>query len=128
MVLAALTTPAHGLEVIRRLRGLSAGRYEPSPGSIYPTLHQLEERGLVRSWNGAAPSRGGRPRRYYELTTEGVKAAEEERGALGRLVSLGSSPTGGAETARASRRVRRCLELSAFLIGVRKSARRAGAR
>jgi PadR family transcriptional regulator PadR len=127
-VLQALVTPAHGLEVIRRLRERSSDAYRASPGSIYPALHLLEQQGLVRSWKGPSPERGGRRRRYYELTLDGVRAAEEQRAALGRLVSLGSTRFGSSEAALASRRVGRCLELSAFLIGVRRHARGVGAR
>jgi PadR family transcriptional regulator PadR len=124
-LLHALETPAHGLGVIRRIRERSEGRLLASPGSVYPALHALEARSLVRSWKGSAPARGGRPRRYYELTVEGVRAAEEQRRALSRLVAPNPLEARSGARHAAARRVRRCLELSAFLVSLRAAAARA---
>lgn len=41
--------PMYGYEMIKALEEKSGGFYSPSPGSIYPTLQMLEERGLVSS-------------------------------------------------------------------------------
>lgn len=37
----------HGYEMMKALEEKSGGFYMPSPGSIYPTLQMLEDRGLV---------------------------------------------------------------------------------
>jgi DNA-binding PadR family transcriptional regulator len=39
--------PMHGYEMMKALEEKSGGFYTPSPGSIYPTLQMLEDRGLV---------------------------------------------------------------------------------
>lgn len=39
--------PMHGYEMIKALEEKSGGFYAPSPGSIYPTLQMLEDRGFV---------------------------------------------------------------------------------
>lgn len=39
--------PMYGYEMIKALEEKSGGFYTPSPGSIYPTLQMLEERGAV---------------------------------------------------------------------------------
>lgn len=39
--------PMHGYEMMKALEERSAGFYTPSPGSIYPTLQMLEDRGFV---------------------------------------------------------------------------------
>jgi DNA-binding PadR family transcriptional regulator len=39
--------PMYGYEMIKALEERSGGFYTPSPGSIYPTLQMLEERGFV---------------------------------------------------------------------------------
>lgn len=39
--------PMYGYEMIKALEEKSGGFYSPSPGSIYPTLQMLEERGFV---------------------------------------------------------------------------------
>ncbi len=41
--------PMYGYEMIKALEERSGGFYTPSPGSIYPTLQMLEERGFVSS-------------------------------------------------------------------------------
>ncbi len=39
--------PMHGYEMIKALEEKSSGFYSPSPGSVYPTLQMLEDRGFV---------------------------------------------------------------------------------
>ena len=39
----------HGYEIITELEARSDGRWRPSPGSIYPTLYRLEQRGVLSS-------------------------------------------------------------------------------
>jgi DNA-binding PadR family transcriptional regulator len=62
---------------IERRSGRSAAR-----GAVYITLERLEEKGLLASkTGGASDSRGGRPKRLFRVTTDGVKS-------LKRAVSL----------------------------------------
>ncbi len=50
IVLAALSEkPMHGYDIMRSLEQSHAGRYRPSPGSVYPTLQMLEDGGFVTS-------------------------------------------------------------------------------
>jgi DNA-binding PadR family transcriptional regulator len=54
--------------------------------SVYNTLERLEEKGFVRSTIGApTPERGGRAKRYYGITTAGMR---EVRAAKKALTSL----------------------------------------
>jgi DNA-binding PadR family transcriptional regulator len=79
-VLAVLTEqPGHGYEIMQALEDKSGGAWRPSPGSVYPTLQQLEDEGLVR-----ATERDGK--RVFELTDAG--RAEAER----RLEEAGGPP------------------------------------
>ncbi len=49
-------------------------------GSVYPALRDLEDEGLLESYEGdPLPERGGRPRRYYKLTALGATAAMAHR-------------------------------------------------
>src|SRR5690242_1995163 len=41
--------PKHGYEMIKELENRYSGFYTPSPGTVYPTLQMLEDRGHVRS-------------------------------------------------------------------------------
>jgi DNA-binding PadR family transcriptional regulator len=58
----------HGYQVMTELAVRSGGAWRPSAGSIYPTLQQLEDGGLVR-----AEEHEGR--REYQLTDAGREAA-----------------------------------------------------
>ncbi len=64
-ILAVLAeSTMNGYQIIQQIAERSGGVWKPSPGSIYPTLQQLEDEGLVR-----AETDGGR--RTYALTEEG---------------------------------------------------------
>ena len=62
--------PMHGYQVMQELETRTGGRWRPSAGTIYPTLQQLEDEGLVR-----AEEVDGR--KTYQLTDEGRAAAED---------------------------------------------------
>jgi DNA-binding PadR family transcriptional regulator len=62
--------PMNGYQIIQQIRERSGGVWQPSPGSVYPALQQLEDEGLV----SATASEGGR--RAYQLTDEGRAYAE----------------------------------------------------
>ena len=69
LILAVLNLrPMHGYEVIQELEEQSGGRWRPSAGSVYPTLQQLADEGLVTSEEVDG-------RRTYTLTTDGRAAA-----------------------------------------------------
>jgi PadR family transcriptional regulator PadR len=54
-----------------------------SVGAIYATLDRLEEKGYVTSSMGeATPKRGGRPKRFFRVTANGVSAVNRTRQAL----------------------------------------------
>ena len=63
-ILAVLSEPMNGYQIIQEIAERSGGVWKPSPGSIYPTLQQLEDEGLVRQ-----ETEGGR--RAFTLTDEG---------------------------------------------------------
>jgi DNA-binding PadR family transcriptional regulator len=64
-ILAVLAdAPRNGYQIIQEIAERSRGVWKPSPGSIYPTLQQLEDEGLVRAEENAG-------RRAYALTEEG---------------------------------------------------------
>ena len=82
--------PAHGYDLLERLRPLGFTRDDP--GRLYRALRALEEEKLVRSaWE---PSGTGPDRRIYKLTKAGVeelhlrsKALAETREKLGFFLS-----------------------------------------
>jgi PadR family transcriptional regulator PadR len=65
----------YGYEIAQRIREKSGGAFIPSEGALYPALHALEADGaLGASWRES--DRGPR-RRYYKITTSGVRMLEE---------------------------------------------------
>jgi DNA-binding PadR family transcriptional regulator len=49
-ILAVLAEqPMNGYQIIQEITERSGGMWKPSPGSIYPTLQQLEDEGLART-------------------------------------------------------------------------------
>jgi len=65
----------YGYEIMQSLRLKTKGGWAPKAGTIYPILRRLEKKGFVKSeW--AAPKASGPSRRYYKITLEGKKSAE----------------------------------------------------
>ena len=64
-----------------------AGR-SVSISTVYVTLMRLEEKGYARSWKGEPTSeRGGKAKRHYEVSPEGVQALELVREIRSRMWS-----------------------------------------
>ena len=75
-LLADAGEPLHGYEIIRRLEASSEGFFQFKEGLIYPTLHRLEQDGLLESaWQDED---GARPRKVYTLTDRGHYQLERE--------------------------------------------------
>jgi PadR family transcriptional regulator PadR len=74
MILAVLAGgPLHGYAVIEELKTRSGGELDLPEGTVYPALHRLERRGLLKSaWSQAE----GRRRRVYRLTAGGRRELE----------------------------------------------------
>lgn len=56
--------PMNGYQIIQQIAERTDGAWKPSPGSIYPTLQQLEDEGLVFADESAG-------RRSFALTDDG---------------------------------------------------------
>ena len=70
--------PAHGYDLLERLRVLGFDRDDP--GRLYRALRALEQEGMVRSaWE---PSGAGPDRRTYELTRRGMEELHDGAAAL----------------------------------------------
>lgn len=88
---------AYGTRILEEVH--SAGVRRASRGAIYVTLARLEQKGLLRARTGEAggSERGGRPRRYLRVTSEGLRALRSSRTTLLRLWSGLESLLGEAE-------------------------------
>jgi len=84
MVLLAvirLDADAYGVTISREIEQRS-GR-AVSLGGVYAALDRMEERGLVTSRLGdPTAARGGRAKRFFRATSDGIGAARETRNAL----------------------------------------------
>jgi DNA-binding PadR family transcriptional regulator len=57
-------------------------------GAVYATLDRLEVKGLASSRLGpGTPVRGGRPKRHYAITSDGLRALNNAKAAMDRLWS-----------------------------------------
>jgi PadR family transcriptional regulator, regulatory protein PadR len=75
---------AYGVPVSRELEALR-GR-SVSVGSVYAALERLEIKGLVGSSLGdPTPERGGKAKRYFRVTREGLLQVQETRRVLTKL-------------------------------------------
>lgn len=73
-----LGADAHGSSV-QAVLAREAGR-EVTLGAIYAALDRGQRKGLADSWLGEpTPERGGRAKRHYRVTPQGVAALEESR-------------------------------------------------
>jgi DNA-binding PadR family transcriptional regulator len=61
--------PANGYQLMQTIEERSGGRWRPSPGSVYPTLAQLEDEGLIRSVEAEGSRR-------FEITDPGREHLE----------------------------------------------------
>lgn len=74
-ILALLAeAPMHGYQIMRELTERSEGAWRPSPGSVYPTLQQLEDEGLVQ------PQESEAGKRVFALTAAGRELAGQAPG------------------------------------------------
>ena len=106
-ILAVLADgPLNGYQVIQEIADRTAGAWRPSPGSVYPTISQLEDEGLIEGDDE-------RGRRTLRLSDEGraylathaddvadVWAPFGERGARdGRPTTRSTSPASSPSSA-----------------------------
>jgi len=84
LAILRLDEDAYGVTIARELEE-QTGR-EVVVASVYATLERLEERGLVTSCVGeSTPERGGRAKRYFRITTAGIREVRDARRSLMNL-------------------------------------------
>ena len=76
----AAKEPIFGVEVAEEL-----GRhgYRVSPGTLYPTLHRMEQEGYLESLSKVV---GGKVRKYYQATVKGKRVLQSSRRRIRELV------------------------------------------
>ena len=77
LILKALALePRHGWAIAERLHQISSEALSVRQGSLYPALHRLERRGLIRAYWGTSDN--NQRAKYYELTKRGRGQLEVE--------------------------------------------------
>jgi transcriptional regulator len=68
--------PLHGLAIAQRIEQVTQGTFQVKPGSLFPALHRMEEKGwLTAAWG---ESENNRRAKYYTLTKAGRRQFETE--------------------------------------------------
>ncbi len=86
--------PATGYALIKGIAERTDQAWRPSPGSVYPTLQQLVDEGLVRQ-PAAGDGSGGRT--DYELTDEGTVYVTEHKDQLDAAWQTAAPRSGGVD-------------------------------
>ncbi len=95
--------PMHGYEVSKQISSLFGGRYEPSPGVIYPTLQWLADSGYAES----SESDG---KMTYKMTAAGEEFLSRNRAPLDEFLgSMEGGPRGDFPILRSARRLERTI-------------------
>src|SRR5687767_13231820 len=72
---------AYGVTIAREIEQIGGRR--AVLGAVYAALERLERNGLVSSTVGEpTPERGGRAKRFFDVTTQGMRAVKETQRAL----------------------------------------------
>jgi PadR family transcriptional regulator PadR len=81
LLLFVSESPAYGYELVERLQALGVNASDP--GTVYRSLHCLEEQGMLESrWRPS--DQGGPSRRVYGITPHGLSALHADAAALRR--------------------------------------------
>jgi transcriptional regulator len=86
LILRALELEAmHGIGVADRIHQVTRGAFVVKPGSLFPALRRLEQKGWIKGeW---APSENNRRARYYSLTRNGRSQLAQEKRKWYRMTS-----------------------------------------
>ena len=89
--------PSNGYGLIKAIAEKTDGAWKPSPGSVYPTLSQLVDEGLVAKEDG--------PRGAYSLTAEGNTHVTEHREAIDAALDNAREGGSGSELRDSARKL-----------------------
>lgn len=90
ILLALADGDKHGYGIMQEVAHFTANALRLGPGTLYRSLRQLLDGGLIAEADERPdPALDDERRRYYRLTPAGVTAARAELRRLERLVALG---------------------------------------
>jgi len=77
--------PRHGVGIADRIGQITGGTFDVKAGSLFPALHRLEQRGLIRGEWTNTPD--GHRAKYYTLTSAGQRQLAVEKRNWSRVVT-----------------------------------------
>jgi PadR family transcriptional regulator, regulatory protein PadR len=87
LILKALSLePLHGVAISLRITQITRGAFQVSFGSLFPSLHRMEEKGwLEAEWRA---SENNRRAKYYRLTSSGRAQLKVEERDWNKVVKI----------------------------------------
>ncbi|MGA2571597.1 MAG: PadR family transcriptional regulator [Terracidiphilus sp.] len=87
LILKALNLePLHGVGISRRITQITRDAFQVSFGSLFPSLHRMEEKGWVEAeWRA---SENNRRAKYYRLTASGRAQLKAEQREWNQVVKI----------------------------------------
>jgi PadR family transcriptional regulator, regulatory protein PadR len=86
--------PQHGWAISERVQQMSSDVLQIQQGSLYPALHRMERRGLIKARWGT--SENNRRAKYYELSKSGRRQLEVQTDAWQKLTAAVAQVLGTA--------------------------------
>ena len=86
ILIALADQPLHGYGVMLDIAARSDGKVKLSPGTLYGSIKQMLEDGLIQEIVGR-PATDDERRRYYRLTREGREVARQEMARMSALLN-----------------------------------------
>lgn len=83
----------YGYQMIEELERRSENVFTLKAGTLYPILHNLEQQGMVESYDDI--SANARPRKYYKITKSGRALFQEKKSEWQHYISTVSKVLGG---------------------------------
>jgi PadR family transcriptional regulator PadR len=85
----------HSWAIGRRIHQLTKGTFDVKPGSMFPAIKRLEERGWIASSWGVSDN--GRQAKFYGLTAAGERQLKDEVGNWRRVSAAINSALEGTK-------------------------------
>jgi PadR family transcriptional regulator PadR len=76
--------PMHGFGIMQRIEQITGGTFQVRAGSLFPTLHRLEQEGWLEGRWGESENK--RRAKYYRITPEGRRQLAVEKQNWARAV------------------------------------------
>jgi DNA-binding PadR family transcriptional regulator len=86
ILIALADQPLHGYGIMLDIAERSDGKIKLSPGTLYGSIKQMIEEGLIEEVAGR-PAADDERRRYYRITREGREAARQEIARMSALLN-----------------------------------------